>query len=174
MDGTSGADSQDGMRFMMKQKFWSFGDDFVIRDERGNDFYQVDGAVFSFGDNLSLLDMAGNEVASISQRLLSWGPSYEIHRLGHAVASVNKELFTFFNCRFEVDGPGDEAYEATGDFLDHEYEIHGRDGTAAVVTKQWFSFSDSYGIEVADDVDPVLFLAVAVVIDLVCHDRKDH
>ncbi len=162
------------MRFLMKQEFWSFGDDFVIQDDRGNDCYQVDGKVFSFGDNLSIRDMAGNEVASISQQLLSWGPSYEIHRPGHHVTTVNKELFTFFQCKFEVDGPGDQDYEATGDFLDHEYEIRGYDGTAAVVTKQWFSWSDSYGIEVADELDPVLFLAVAVVIDLVCHDKKNH
>ncbi len=162
------------MRFVMKQEFWSFGDDFVIRDSRGDDCYQVEGEVFSFNDRLSLRDMAGNELAFIRQQLLSWGPCYEIHRPGHAVTTVNKELFTFFSCRFEVDGPGDEDYEAEGDFIDHEYEIRGRDGTAAVVTKQWFSFSDSYGIEVADDLDPVLFLAVAVVIDLVCHDGKKH
>ncbi|RYD26009.1 MAG: hypothetical protein EOP87_23435, partial [Verrucomicrobiaceae bacterium] len=98
------------MRFVMKREFWSFGDDFVIRDERGNGCYQVDGEVFSFGDNLSVRDMAGNQVASISQVLLSWGPSYEIHRPGHRVTTVNKELFTFFTCRFEVDGPGDEDY----------------------------------------------------------------
>ena len=158
----------------MKQKFWSFGDDFVIRDDRDNDCYQVDGEVFSFGDNLSLRDMAGIEVASIRQRLLSWGPTYEIHRPGHHATVVSKEHFTFFHCKFEVDGPGDEDYEAAGDFLDHEYEIHGQGGTAALVTKQWFSWSDSYGIEVADELDPVLFLAVAVVIDLVCHDEKKH
>lgn len=157
----------------MKQEFWSFGDDFVIRDEGGNDCYQVDGRVFSFGDNLSLRDMDGHEVASISQRLLSWGPSYEIHRPGHRVTVVSKEHFTFFYCKFEVDGPGDQDYEATGDFLDHEYEIRGHGGTAALVTKQWFTLSDSYGIEVADEEDPVLLLAVAVVIDLVCHDKKD-
>ena len=65
------------MRFLMKQKFWSLGDDFVIRDDRDNDCYQVDGEVFSFGDNLSLRDMAGNEVASIRQR----------RKHGHAPAS---------------------------------------------------------------------------------------
>ena len=82
----------------MKQKFWSFGDDFVIRDDRDNDCYQVDGEVFSFGDNLSLRDMAGNEVASIRQRLLSWGPTHEIHRPGHHATVVGKEHFTFFRC----------------------------------------------------------------------------
>ena len=162
------------MRFVMKQEFWSFGDDFVIQDDHGNDCYRVDGRAFSFGDKLSLLDMSGNELAFISQRLFSWGPSYEIHRPGHGVAEVSKEHFTFFYCKFAVDGPGDEDYEASGDFLDHEYEIQGGNGTAAVVTKRWFSWTDSYGIEIADGEDPVLLLATAVVIDLVCHDGKKH
>ena len=162
------------MRFVMKQEFWSFGDDFVIRDGEGNDCYQVDGRAFSFGDKLSLMDMAGNELAFISQRLLSWGPSYEIHRPGHPATLVKKELFTFFSCRFAVDGPGDDDFEASGDFLDHEYEISGNGGIAATVSKRWFSWSDSYGIEIADGEDPVLLLATAVVIDLVCHDGKKH
>lgn len=158
------------MRFLMKQKVWCLGDDFTVRDDRGNDRYQVDGRAFGFGDKLSFQDMAGNEVAFIRQVLLSWGPTYEIHRPGQPPTIVKKELFTFFNCRFTVDGPGDLDYDASGDFLDHEYEIAGSDGPAARVSKQWFAWSDTYGIEIADDGDPVLLLATAVVIDLICHD----
>lgn len=162
------------MRFVLKQKFWSLGEDFVIKDDQENDHYIVDGTVFSFGDKLSIRDMAGNEVAFISQRLLSWGPSYEIHRPGHGTAEVSKEHFTFFYCKFAVDGPGDEDYEASGDFLDHEYGFQRGGDTVATVTKHWFTFTDSYGIEIADSEDPVLLLATAVVIDLVCHDEKKH
>jgi uncharacterized protein YxjI len=156
----------------MKQNFWSFGDDFVIRDEDGNECYQVDGKVFTIGDKLSLLDMQGNEVAFVSQRLLSWGPTYEIHRPGEATATVKKELFTLFHCKFGVDGPGDQDYEAVGDFMDHEYEISGACGLAAKVSKRWFTWTDCYGIEIATGEDPVLLLATAVVIDLVCHANQ--
>lgn len=161
------------MRFVLKEKIWSFADDFVIRDENGNVCYEIFGRFFSWGDKLSFRDPEGNELAFISQRLLSWGPTYEIHRPDAGPALVEKELFTFFNCRFIVDGPGDEDYEASGDFLDHEYEIQGAGELAARVSKQWFSWSDTYGIEIADDVDPVLLLAIAVVIDLVCHGRRE-
>ena len=162
------------MRYVLKQEFWSFGDDFVIRDEQENDCYRVDGEIFTFGDKLSLCDMAGNELAYIAQRVFSWGATYEIHRPGHEVSVISKEHFTFFSCKFGIDGPGREDYEASGDFMDHEYEIQGPNGLAATVSKQWFSWSDTYGIEVVDDEDPVLILAAAVVIDLVCHDDKRH
>lgn len=162
------------MRFEMKQEFWCLGDDFVIRDGDGNDCYIVDGRAFSFGNQLDIRDMEGNEVASVRERLLSWGPAYEISQPGQAVTVVKKEHFTFFYCKFEIDGPGSQNYEASGNFLDHEYEIESGYGTAAVITKRWFTLTDSYGIEIADSEDPVLLLATAVVIDLICHDQKKH
>lgn len=156
----------------MKQEFWCLGDDFVVRDADGNDCYQVDGRAFSFGGKLSFQDMAGNELAFIRQHLLSCGPSYEIERPGAPSTSVKKEHFTFFTCKFAVDGPGDDDYEASGDFLDHEYVIRGKLGKTATVSKRWFSLTDSYGINIAEGQDPVLMLATAVVIDLVCHADK--
>jgi len=161
------------MRFLMKQKFWSLGEDFTIRDESGADCYQVDGRVFSLGDKLSLQDMSGNELAFISQRLLSWGKTYEIHRPGLPVSVVKEKLLTLFRCKFSVDGPDDEDYDAQGDFLDHEYVIEGADRTAAIVSKRWFSWTDTYGVEIAPGADPILMLATAVVIDLVCHDESE-
>jgi len=58
----------------MKQKLWSWGDDFTIKDESGLDRFFVDGRAFSLGDKLSFQDMAGNELAFIRQKLLAWGP----------------------------------------------------------------------------------------------------
>lgn len=158
----------------MKEKIFSFGDDFAIRDEAGRDAYYVDGRAFSFGDKLSVKDASGNEQAFVRQKLLSWGPTYEIYRGGNLVAVVKKELFTFFRARFTVDVPGPDDLEAQGNFLDMEYtfERHGR--RVATVSKRFFSFADTYGIDIADGEDDVLILASAVVIDLVCHpDKKD-
>lgn len=31
------------MRYLMKEKFWGFGDDFAIQDANGNDVFFVDG-----------------------------------------------------------------------------------------------------------------------------------
>ena len=90
----------------MKQKFWSWGDDFTIKDENQRDAYLVDGRAFSFGDKLSFQDMKGRELAYIAQKLLSWGPTYEITRGGRVLAVVKKKLFTFFKCQFTVDVPG--------------------------------------------------------------------
>jgi uncharacterized protein YxjI len=93
------------MRYLLKQKLFAWGDDFVIRTDDGRDAFFVDGKVFTLGNQLSFQDMEGNELAFIRQKILSWGPSYEIYRAGVLVAVVKKELFTFFNCVFTVDVP---------------------------------------------------------------------
>jgi len=42
----------------------------------------------------------------------------------------------------------------------------------ATVSKQWFAWTDTYGVDIADGEDDVLILASTVVIDMVCHGDK--
>ena len=163
------------MRYVLKQKFWSWGDDFTIKNAAGEDVFFVDGKAFSWGDKLSFQDMSGNELAFIRQKLLSWGPTYEIEVHNRLVAVVKKKLFTFLRCKFTVDVPGPDDLEAQGDFLDHEYTFERSGRSVASVSKRWFSWTDTYGVDIADGDDAVLILASAVVIDMVCHqESKEH
>lgn len=161
------------MRYLMQQRLFAFGDDFVIRDEAERDAFIVDGKVFSIGDKLRFCDTRGRELAYIRQRLLRLTPTYEIFRDGNLAAVVTKELFTFFRCRFTVDVPGPNDIEAVGSLLDHEYDFTRGGNIIARVSKRWFTFADTYGVDIADGEDDVLILASTVVIDIVCHDDSD-
>src|SRR5215208_186121 len=99
------------MRYVLKQKLLSWGDDFYIKD------------------------LSGRELAFIKQKVMSWGPTYEITRGGQLVAVVKKELFAFFHHRFTVDVPGPDDLEARGDFFDHEYVFTRGDREVAAVSK---------------------------------------
>ena len=161
------------MRYVMRQKLLSLADSFTIKDENERDAYFVRGKLFSFGDKLSFQDTAGNELVYIDQRLLNWGPTYELWRGADLLAVVKRQLFSFIHHRFTVDVPGPDDLEAEGDFLDHEYAFTRGDRVVATVSKKWFSWTDTYGIEIADSEDAVLILASAVVVDMVCHgDNK--
>ena len=162
------------MRYQMKQKLFALGADFVIRDAQDRELYFVDGAAFSFGAKLSFQDMHGKELAFIQQRLLAWGPTYEIYRAGALVALVKKELFTFFHCTFTVDVPGPDDLMAEGEFTHHEYAFTRGGRTVASVSRQWFTWSDSYGVEIDPGEDDVLILASTVVIDMACHPIGRH
>jgi uncharacterized protein YxjI len=154
----------------MVQKLFCWGDDYRVLDQDGNDVYLVDGQAFVFlKRSLVFKDMAGNELAEIRQRLMTWGPTYDILRDGDIVATVSKHLFTLIACKFTVDVPGPDDLEATGSLFDYEYVFkrHGR--TVATVSKKYFSWTDSYGVDIADNEDDILILASSVVIDLCCH-----
>lgn len=158
------------MRYVMRQKLLSLADNFTIKNEQEQDVFLVKGKLFSFGDKLSFQDLAGNELVFIEQRLLNWSPTYELWKGEELLAVVKRELFSFIHHRFTVDVPGPNDLEAEGDFLDHEYMITRGGSVVATVSKRWFSWADTYGIEVADGEDDVLVLATAVVVDMVCHD----
>jgi len=158
------------MRYVMRQKLLSLADNFTIKNEQEQDVFLVKGKVFSFGDKLSFQDLAGNELVFIDQRLLNWSPTYELWKGDKLLAVVKRELFSFIHHRFTVDVPGPNDLEAEGDFLDHEYTISRGGSVVATVSKRWFSWADTYGIEIADGEDDVLVLATAVVVDMVCHD----
>lgn len=162
------------MRYVMRQKLLSWGDDFVIRDEGGRDVFFVDGKAFSLGNQLSFQDMQGNELAFIRQKLLAWGPTYEIYGRGQLRAVVTKAIFTLFQCSFSVDVPGLDDLEAKGDFTDHEYTFERGGRAVATVSKRWFAWTDTYGVEIAEGEDDILILASTVVIDMACHEKKDH
>ena len=157
------------MRYVMRQKLLSWGDDYVIRDEQDRERFLVDGKAISWGGQLSFRDPDGQELAFIKQKVLKLSPTYEIYRNGELAAVVKKELFALLHHRFTVDVPGPDDLEARGDFLDHEYVFTRGGREVASVSKRWFALADTYGVELADGEDDVLILASAVVVDQACH-----
>jgi uncharacterized protein YxjI len=158
----------------MKQKLVSFGDDFYIKDENGNNVFFVDGKVFSIGNQLSFKDLNGNELVHIQQKVLAWGPTYELYQGDQRRAVVRRDLFSLFRHRFTVDVPGPDDLEAEGNLLDLEYTLSRGEQQVATVSKKWFSWSDTYGVDIADGEDDVLILASTVVIDMACHGGELH
>jgi uncharacterized protein YxjI len=160
------------MRYQMKQELFSWGDDFYIKDESGQDRFFVDGKALSIGKQLSFQDLTGKELCFIDQKLLSWSPKYEIYRDGAVYATVTKELFTFFNCRFDVELADHGDIEASGDFSDHSYTFTRNEKPVAQVSMEWFTLGDNYGVEITEGQDDVLILACTVVIDMACHQQR--
>lgn len=151
------------MKLYIKQKVFSWGDKFRIYDEYENDRYYVEGEVFTFGKKLHLYSRSGSELAFIHQKVWSFLPKYCISQNGVDVARVIKE-FTFFRQEYTVEGLG---WTVRGDFLAHEYEISGSGGLIASVSKHWFTWGDTYEIDIVNDADAVMALCVVLIIDAV-------
>lgn len=160
------------MRYLMKQKFFTLGADFAIKDENQQDHFVVSGKVFTIGRKWTFKDMQGNELARIEQQLMAWRRTFHVYRNNERAATITKSLFRLFGTSFHIDVAGGEPYAVTGNFWHHEYTFTRGGATAASVSKKFFSWSDTYGIDIADGEDDVLILAAAVVIDACCHGEK--
>ena len=151
------------MKLYMKQKVFSFADRFYIKDEEGRDRYYVEGELFSWGKKLHVYDESGQEAAFIQQKVWSFLPRFYVYIDGEEVAEIVKEL-TFFKPSYSIEGLN---WSVSGDFWDHEYEIYEGNDFVVSISKEWFTWGDSYVIDIADHVDARYALAVVLAIDAV-------
>ncbi|KPU45889.1 hypothetical protein OXPF_03570 [Oxobacter pfennigii] len=159
------------MKYLIRQKIFSIGDNFTIKDEMENDKFIVKGKVFALGDKLRIYDTSENEVSYIEQKLFKFLPEYNIYLYGKHCATVKKK-FTFLTHKFDIDSSMGE-YKVEGDFFGFEFNITKDGNVVASVSKKFFSFSDTYGVDIDDDENHGFLLALVIVIDQVIHDNKN-
>jgi uncharacterized protein YxjI len=152
--------------FVIREKFFSLGDDFDVLDENGTKIYRVDGKVFSVRNRVVIEDVAGNEVASVHRQLVALRPTYEIRIGGEKAAEVRKKLLTPFRDKFTIDVPGPDDLTMKGDLLDHEYVIELGGEEVAAVSKRWLSIRDTYAVQVTANVEPLLIIGSVLALDL--------
>lgn len=149
------------MKLYIKQKVFSWGDKFTVKDENELDKYTVEGEVFSLGKKLHVKDMNGNEVAFIHQKLLSFMPRYFVFKGEQQVAEIVQK-FKFFKPAYVVNGP---EWNVEGNFNAHLYRVFQGDNPIVNIEKIWFTWGDSYVLDIDDTADEILALAVVLAID---------
>lgn len=149
------------MKLYIKQKVFSFRDQFTVKDAYGNDRYFAQGDYFSLGRNLHVRDADGKEIILIKQKFWSFLPRFYVYIAGEEVAEVIKE-FTFFKPRHRIEGP---SWSASGDWWAHNYEITHGELPVVTVQKEWMTWGDSYGVDIRDPGDERMALAVVLAID---------
>lgn len=158
------------MRLEIRQKIFSFGDDFVVRDMMDNPIIVVKGKVFSFGDKLRIYDMSGNELFYIEQKLFKLLPQYTIYQNGSDIATLKRE-FTFFKPRINIQSVfGDFTIE--GKIMQHNFTIYKGNQAVATVNKKYISFSDTYTVDIDDNENIPFITTLVIVIDQMLHDNN--
>jgi len=156
------------MKYLVKQKVFSFRDSFTIKNEFGEECFRVIGKIFSFGNKLHLTDLQGNELYYIEQKIFRFLPEYTIYRDGVPVAQVKKN-FTFFRPSFDITSVYGN-YNISGNLWAYDFSIFKNGSPVAIISKQWFSFSDTYGVSIDDREDAAFILALVIVLDQIYHD----
>ena len=151
------------MKLYIKEKVFSWGDKFTVKDAYGEDKYIVEGEVFTFGKKLHVYDRSGREVAFIKQEVWSFLPRFYVFCGDRQVAEIKKE-FTFLFPRYTIEGLG---WEIEGSFMAHDYQITKNGRNIVTISKEWMTWGDSYELDISDPADEIVALAVVIIIDCV-------
>lgn len=154
------------LRYQMRQKILSIGDDYWVEDDQGDRVYKIDGKALRLRQTMDLEDANGTKLCRIQTRMLHLRDTMAVETPdGDRLALVHKALITPLRERWKVDVENGPDLSVHGNIVDHEYEIE-RDGdTVASVSKKWFRVRDTYGVQLGEDQDVALILAITVCVD---------
>jgi uncharacterized protein YxjI len=155
----------------MRQKVFSWRDRFAIADENGNPRYAAQGEILSLGKRLRVYDGRGAEAAFIRQKVLSWLPRYFVEIGGQTVCVIVKEL-SFFRPKYRIEGL---PWRLEGNFWAHDYWMSDTAGqTVMRLSKKWFSWGDSYELDISEPQHELMCLCIALAVDCALAVQKQH
>lgn len=149
------------MKLYIKQKVFSLNSRFTVKDEDGRDKYFVEGDFFSMRGRLHILDASGEEIGQIYSRLLTFLPHFILELHGEEVAEIVKE-FTLFSHQYRLENT---SMRVEGDFFAHEYSLYDGDKNVMNISKEWFTWGDSYELDILDPSYELLSLGIVLAID---------
>ena len=143
---------------------WSLANRLTITDGAGVEQFSVEGPL-AFSGRLAIRDSTGAEVAVITRR--GFVTRYEILARGQLTSVRPRGVF---GQRFEIVSASGQL-EARGNFSGRQYVVT-RGGSPAAAVTQLRTFREQFAVEVSETEDPVLMLAVVLVIETIRDDRR--
>jgi uncharacterized protein YxjI len=163
------------MKFHIKERAWTIREEFLVRDKDGQTAFKVKGKFFHIGDNLLVIDQNSHtEVAHIKQKVIALTPHYEIYQNGAHWASLHEKLLHIFGERFKITLENGETYHIQGNIWNWDFTVSNSQGDLlAQISKKISLFEDSYGVDIAQNVDVPLMIALAIAIEMIRHHHSE-
>ncbi|HRV92781.1 MAG TPA: LURP-one-related family protein [Anaerolineae bacterium] len=160
-------------RYLMQQRIFALGQDFVIYDAAGQPAFKIDGKVRLIKESLKFRDLEGNELYRLSEKVIRVRDSYDILRGDQVAAQVHNAIFDPLRERFTIEIPDGQDMMTMGKVIWAEYNIT-RDGQPVAKISKRFSWirRDQYAVDVVQGEDDCLILAITVVIDMMVSNGR--
>lgn len=159
-------------KFQIEEKIFKFPKKYIINDDRGNLSYYAVGKVFSPWDETTFYDSFDEEIFKFKRKIFSWKTTFFILKDGKPVYKMFAKLVEVRPTMYVESLTESDAFFIEGDLLRKEYNFYREEKKFASVSKEFFSLADIYGVEVNDNEDVQLVLAVVVIIDLIRDKKK--
>ena len=152
--------------FFIKQKFWDIKDSLNVYDVNEEPMYAIKGSLDPIRKTYTLLD--GEEQVAVIDRDKSLVPSFTV-TIGQQYSFTVQRKLASIKPRYIVEG---EGIEVTGDFLGMDFKIIHKGNEIGAVHKEWIALTDTYQIDVYEDMWEVVIIALVIAIDRVKEERN--
>jgi len=165
-----GAIFQYPMRYQIKNNWFNYGGDFMIKDAVGRDCFEVRGALFT--SKMVLYDIYNRfELATIHPQFNLGMPHFKIHRNGVHYATI-KQKYHMMSYSFEVDMIDGSEVNVKGDWSGYNFQFIRNGRLTASVGREFFNASDVFGVEVLPGEDNVMIICAVIVIDQCVNNQQ--
>jgi uncharacterized protein YxjI len=151
----------------IKQKVLSLSGKFTVKDQQEKDVYYVEGSFMQIPKTFSIMNTAREEVALITKKVFSFLPKFFVEVNGQEVLTIKKE-FSFLKARYTIDAAG---IDVQGNWWEMDFRVLQHGEVIGQVTKEWFTWGDSYKVQILNEEMESIIIALVVAIDCVKADQ---
>ena len=149
------------MKLFIKQRAFSWFDNYKIFDEDGNPMYSIRGEL-SWGHCLRMYDTDDNEVCMVREKADTLLPKFEMYIGGTYIGCISKEPDVAKNV-YTIDFNG---WRIESDLMENDFQIYNGTGyQIASMTKEVLNPADTYRIKITSPQDELYVLMLMVAID---------
>lgn len=149
------------MKLFIKQRAFSWFDNYKIFDEDGNPIYRIRGEL-SWGHCLRMYDNDEKEVCMVREKADTLLPKFEMYIGGTYIGCISKEPDVAKNV-YTIDFNG---WRIESDLMENDFQIYNGTGyQIASMTKEVLNPADTYRIKITSPQDELYVLMLMVAID---------
>jgi len=116
---------------------------------------------------------SGLQIGKFNQQVRLGMPHYRIHIGGRHYATI-KMKFSMLKPKFKIHLVSGGYILITGDWIGYDFQFTRNGRVIAVVSKAFYTLTDTYGVEVVPGEDVVLMLISTVIIDKCLHENQNN
>lgn len=161
------------MILKLKQKLFTlFRQQYEIKDIDENLAFYIK-PLFSFFPKFEIHDKDQNLVYIVKQKPFRIFKKYVILNSNKELLFSVKQKFSPFVPKAKITNAiKDKKLFISGNILAHEFEVCENDEVKARVSKKYISLTDSYTLEIFDEENAGLYVAMAMIYDAIYFQRK--
>ena len=155
-------------KLYIKQKVFSFTDQFSVYDDQERRQYYVKGSFMKIPKQFTIYNHHDQEIAVITNKIWSFLPKFYVDIRHQSQILIEKEL-TFLKARYHISAKG---ITVEGDWWDMTFNILHQGKPIAAIAKRWFSWGDTYEVTILDETMEELIISLVIAIDCVKSDER--